>query len=128
MADPTDTPNTDAPIATVPLGPSEIVAYVMALASVVNGVFGHDYGLSANAQALSLLVSGLVVLGSTIARALKHREAIRANAAVYTAQLEHVAAVVKPGSTDGPKKLSEGVRTLNKGVAEDAAKSGSSPS
>lgn len=130
MSDTTSTTNTDAPIATVPFGPSEIVAYITALASLVNGMFGHDYGLSANAQALSVLIAGLVVLGSTISRAVKHHAAIAANAAVYTAQLAHVASVVATQGTGktAVKALSDGVAALNSAVAVDTGQTGPSRS
>lgn len=116
---PVDPGNADAPLADVPFGPSEIVSYLTALAALLNGYLGHDYGLSANAQALSLLIGGLVILGTTIARAIKHHSAMKANALTYAAQLQHVASVVTASGQPSIKSLSDGVSVLNGVVAAD---------
>lgn len=112
------TGNTDTPYATVPFGPSEIVSYLTALAALLNGYLGKDYGLSKNAQAISLLIAGLVVFGSTVSRAIKHHTAMQTNAQVYAAQLAHVANVVAADAGGNKvKALTDGVAALNGAVA-----------
>jgi hypothetical protein len=92
----------------------------MARGAFLNGTLGNDYGLSKNAQSLSILVAGLVVLGTTIARAIKHHGAMKANAFVYAAQLQHVAAVVTAsGGTPTVTSLAAGVNVLNTAVQAD---------
>lgn len=78
--------NPDAPLATVTLGASEIASYLVALAGLLNGYLGRDYGLGQNAQMISVLIAGLVILGTTLARAIKHHAAMHANAIAYAAR------------------------------------------
>jgi hypothetical protein len=118
----TSTANTDAPTATVPWGKSEYMSYLIALGSLFNGYLGHDYGLSKNAQALSLLIGALIVVGQNISRAIKHHAAIHANAAVYIAQLQHVTnAVTAAGGYTDPAAIAKGVAVLNQAVVDDTA-------
>jgi hypothetical protein len=79
--------NPDAPQASVPLGASEIASYVTAAASLVVSIVGKDWGIGGNAQAIGLLASALIVMVSSISRAIKHHGAAHANAAVYAAQM-----------------------------------------
>lgn len=79
--------NSDAPVAAVSFGPSEIAGYLIAFSTLITSIVGKDWGIGANAQALGLLASGLVALGISISRAVKHQGAMHANAAVYVAQL-----------------------------------------
>lgn len=83
---PPEVGNDDAPVASVPVGPSEIVAYLTATAALLNGYLGQDYGLAKNSQAISILVGGLVVISSVIGRAIKHHGAMKANALTYATQ------------------------------------------
>ena len=83
-----------------PLGPSEYVSYLTALAALLNGYLGKDYGLSRNVQAMSILVAGIVVFGSGIARAIKHHGVTTANANIVVAQA--LASVPVPTSMGEP--------------------------
>ena len=114
--------NSDAPEAKVALGPSDIASYLTALAGLLAAYGGKDFGIGQNAQALGLLLAGVVVFGSTIARAIKHHGAMHANAAVYAAQLAHVASVVNgQGGPTNLSALTQGVSALNTAVAADTA-------
>jgi hypothetical protein len=82
------TPNTgapDVPLATVPYGKSELLMILMAVASMANAVLGKDYGLTKNAQAISAAGAVLIPIALQLIRALRHKSAIHANAAVITA-------------------------------------------
>lgn len=126
--DTTTTANSDAPVATVPWGKSEYASYLIALGTLLNGYLGKDYGLSKNAQVLSLLVGGLIVFGQNISRAIKHHAAIHANAAVYLAQLRAVTeAVSGGGGSVSPEKIAAGVSALNSAVVADTATPAGAP-
>jgi FtsH-binding integral membrane protein len=88
------TPSPDVPTATVPLGASEIASYITAGASLLVSIVGKDWGIGGNAQALGLLASALIVMVSSISRAIKHHSAVHANAAVYAAQMGVLASTV----------------------------------
>lgn len=112
--------NSDAPVADVPWGKTEYVTVIASVGSLLNGYLGHDYGLSKNASALSVAVGGLMLLSHNVSRALKHRAAMRANAATYAAQLEHVAAVLTAGGgAPSITDLAAGVKALNSAVVAD---------
>ncbi|MGZ4745617.1 MAG: hypothetical protein ACXVYY_00905 [Oryzihumus sp.] len=89
-----------APAASVPIGPSEIASYVTILAGLLTTFFGSDFGLGQNAQTVGMVVSGLVVIGSSIARALKHRAALQAATQVHLAQVAAISAIASSAPTD----------------------------
>jgi hypothetical protein len=115
--------NTDAPTATVSrFGPSEVTTYLVAGAGIADTFFGRDFGVGKSAQALGILIAGLVVLAMNVSRAIKHRAAMHANAITYAAQLEHVAKVLTAGGgTPTIQQLSQGVSALNSAVIADTA-------
>lgn len=122
MTIPASTANSDAPTATVPWGLSELGAYLVAAAGLLNGYFGRDYGLSKNAQAISLLVGAIAVFVSNVSRAIKHHAAIHANAEVYMAQLKAVTdALSLQGGSRPPtiEQVTAGVAALNQAVVTD---------
>lgn len=124
MTTPAPTGNSDAPVATVPWGLSELGAYLLALAGLLNGYLGHDYGLSRNAQAISLLVGAIAIFVSNVSRAIKHHAAIHANAAVYMAQLKAVTDALSLQGGSAPPTIAQvtaGVSALNKAVVADTA-------
>jgi antirestriction protein ArdC len=123
--DTTATANTDAPQATVPWGKSEYASYLIALAALLNGYLGKDWGIAKNAQALSLLIGALIVVGQNVSRAIKHHAAIHANAAVYLAQLKAVSDTISTGGNGSARptvaQLAAGVSALNTAVVADTA-------
>lgn len=56
----------------VPLGPSEYATYVLTVANLSNAYLGKDYGLTANARSISIVMAGVLIVVSTLARAIKH--------------------------------------------------------
>lgn len=72
----------------VPIGPSEIAGFIVALASLATTFFGKDWHLAANAQALGIVVAGVVTVGIAISRAFKHHSLSVAGAMKYAAQLD----------------------------------------
>jgi hypothetical protein len=82
-------PNTDAPVADV-AGPkllSEIVTIITLVGSALVVVFGQDWGIRAHAQDVASAAVVILPAALGLARALKHRGAMAANAQTATAQL-----------------------------------------
>lgn len=83
-----DTNSNDVPLASVnTFGPSELLTYITVLGGLATSLFGHDWGISKNAQALAVLVAGLVTASHSLARAWKHHSVTQANAVVIAAQV-----------------------------------------
>jgi hypothetical protein len=57
------------------------------LSSALVALFGHDWGIGANAQALAALGVALISIGISIARAIKHHSLNAVAAAKYGVQL-----------------------------------------
>lgn len=72
----------------VGLGPSEVSAFIVALGGLCTLFFGRDWGVARNAQVIGLVVSGLVVAASTIARAFKHHSLVQAETALRKLVME----------------------------------------
>lgn len=102
MSDKVATSNpTASPV--VSIGPSTILSALTAVSLILTGIFGKDWGIGENAQAISVGVGGLIVIGVTISRALQSNSLAGAAAAVYAAQLTaatSVAATPKVEATD----------------------------
>ena len=121
------------PVAAVPLvGLSEVTHLLVILGAVLASTGLHkDFGLTAHAADYAPLVAALVTTSLGIARALKHRGAMMANATVYAAQLDRVAGIViGMGSHPTPDQtkanlvaLTAGVQALNGGHPEVLAAS-----
>ena len=75
-----------ANVAAVPIGPSEITSGAVIVAGLCTSFFGHDWGLNANAQALGVVVSGVVTVGITIARAIKHHAVLATARKIITSE------------------------------------------
>jgi hypothetical protein len=114
-----NTSNSDAPIAKVNTGISEVTSGLVILAGILDSRFGQDWGLGRNAQSLGPLVVLVVTFGLTIARAIKHHGVVHANAAVYVAQLQAaVSAATTPGVSIN--SVTAAVASLNSSVESDA--------
>lgn len=79
----------DIPLAEVKtVGPSEVLAFLGWLASVVTALFGHDFGITKNAQVLAQGAVFLIPMAQSFARSHKHRGIAQANAQVIIAQIK----------------------------------------
>lgn len=79
----------DIPLAQVKtVGPSEILAFLAWVASVATALFGHDFGITKNAQVLAQAGVFLIPMVQSFARSHKHRGIAQANAQVIVAQIE----------------------------------------
>lgn len=114
-----DSHNTDAPVATVPpIGLSEVTHLLVILGAILASTGLHrDFGLTARAADLAPLVVAVVTASLGVARALKHRGAMTANATVYAAQLDRVAGIVLGmGLRPTPEQVTADLAALTAGV------------
>lgn len=85
------TPNNDWVPASVKSGFSEALAALAFLSSLLTSYFGQDWGISKNAQAIAGLGVIIIPALTGLIRAIKHRSAQQANAAVAAAKIQATA-------------------------------------
>lgn len=81
----------DVPLAEVKVGLSEVLQMLALVASLATALFGHDFGITKNAQAIAQLAVVLIPMGMALARSIKHKGVAHANALVTVAQIEAAA-------------------------------------
>lgn len=81
----------DIPLAEVKVGLSEVLQVLALIASLATALFGHDFGITKNAQAIAQLAVFLIPMGMAVARSIKHKGVAHANALVTVAQIEAAA-------------------------------------
>lgn len=101
----TPTPGPDWAPAEVKIGLSEILLLLGFISSILTSYFGHDWGISKNAQALAGLGVILIPALTGLIRAQKHRGAQQANATVAAAQLQAAALVAAARPNDANQAL-----------------------
>jgi hypothetical protein len=81
----------DAPWASVKgFGTSEFVVVCTLLSTILTSVYGQDWGLAEHVQSVAAAGVVLLPIGLAIARSLKHRGAMAANATVAVAQIRNL--------------------------------------
>lgn len=81
--------NEDIPLSKVDkIGTSEVLAAVALVASLATALFGHDFGITKNAQAIAQAAVIIIPMATSFARSHKHRGIALANAQVVIAQIK----------------------------------------
>lgn len=127
----------DVPLATVKnVGSSEILATIALVASLATALFGHDFGITKNAQLIAQVAVFIIPMATGFARSHKHRGIALANAQVIIAQIEAASKALvaaqqtAPAGTPTPQSATTsapsepGGPTVTYGYSPDAAEPG----